>query len=217
MPLDEPHSLRRRLFLQGVLGVACGMSTGCEAEWASTRTKGGPRTIGSFHIAGEGMYEGFQRWLATVTSDDRAAIDELIGRKELLIHVFLAVGRLPQASRGGMSGFASGEEMTGLCDFHPIVGEFSTERNWDVIYDPELTKKFEEDHGIPTPPEVILQHEIFGHVLPVLRNPGLLDALRDDEQLKDANEREAFDIENRYRKRLGLREVPPELQGFSPP
>ena len=106
MALEQPRSPRRPLLVVAVLALACGASAGCEVDEPSTQTKGRPRTIGSFHIVGDGMYEGFQRWRATATTEDRTAIDELIERKDLLIHVFLAVGRLSdQVSRGGASGF----------------------------------------------------------------------------------------------------------------
>ena len=218
MPFEQPRSPGRALFMGGVLALACGASAGCEAEFAKTRATETTRTVGSFHIAGVGMYEAFERWRATATREDQVVIEDLGGKKDLLIHVFLAVGRLSEEeSRGGESGEASTRDMKLLCDFHPIVGTFRRERDWDVIYDPERTKKFEEDYGIPTPPEVVLQHEFFGHVVPVLRNPTLEDILANDGRLKKANECEALDVENRYRKRIGRQEVPPELMGCPSP
>lgn len=56
-----------------------------------------------------------------------------------------------------------------------------------------------------------MHHEIFGHILPMLRNPELAVALLKNPQLADALERQALAEENRYRRHLRLPEVPPEL------
>lgn len=64
--------------------------------------------------------------------------------------------------------------------------------------------------GIPHPVEVILHHEIMGHIVPVLQNPQLLQRLLREKALWDVLERNAVETENRYRRRLGLPEMPPE-------
>ena len=161
MSLEQPRSPRRPLLVVALLTLAFGASAGCEDESASTETAGNSRTVGSFHIVGDGMYEGFQRWRTTATPEDRKVIEELIGRKDLLIHVFLGMGRLSdQVSRGGASGVASNPDTKGVCDFHPIVGRFRPDRNWDVVYDRQRTDAFEEQYGIPTPVEVVLQPDL---------------------------------------------------------
>jgi hypothetical protein len=64
---------------------------------------------------------------------------------------------------------------------------------------------------IPHPIEVGLHHEFFGHLLPALRDPDLMDRLSDNPKLKDDEERKALAIENEYRRHLGLPEVPEKV------
>lgn len=60
---------------------------------------------------------------------------------------------------------------------------------------------------IPQPLEAALHHEFFGHILPALRDPSLLDRIRNSKQLYWDNERQALAIENKYRRHSGLPEV----------
>jgi len=206
LPIEPPDSPRRAAVFGAALALACGISSGCETERSTIKT------MGSFHIAGDGMYEGVQRWRDAATPEERAEIDKLIARKDVLIHIFLAEGRLSDlVSRGGASGWASDDMMKRVCDFHPIVATFARELNWDVVYDPRRAEEFEKQYGIPNSIEVILQHEFFGHVLLGLKDPKLAGMVAKNKQLKMANERQALDIENAYRRRRGYRVVPPEL------
>jgi hypothetical protein len=68
-----------------------------------------------------------------------------------------------------------------------------------------------EKYRIPTPPEVVLHHEIFGHVSPGLRDPKLVVMIAENPILKASDECKALEIENGYRKQIGLPEVPRKL------
>lgn len=213
MPLAQRRFTRRVALKVAVLALAGSVFVGCDEDRVGLRKSGPAVIVGSFHIAGGGMYEAFERWRTSLTPDNRKVIEELIRREDLLFHVFLGVGRLdPELSRGGKSGWASSPTMKPICDFHPIAGRFAPERNWDVVSDPEARKVFEEVHGIPNPPEVILHHEIFGHDIPTLRNLKVIDT-RGDQSLDEPNECDALEVENRYRRQIGFQEVPPDLIG----
>jgi len=91
-------------------------------------------------------------------------------------------------------------------------------RVWHVAYDPERTQEFEDKYGIPTPVEVILHHEILGHVLFWLTHPELLEEyLKAGRALDDPTEPGALAKENQYRKRNGHPVVPEEWFRYSPP
>ncbi len=203
---------RRRALLMGtLLALASGVSAGCD-EVLGPPEPWRPVREGPFDIVGDGMHDWFNRWRYSLADSDRVVFDQLMKPQEpLLIHLFLATGRLSSESRGGASAPTSEERMKRICDTHPMIGEFAPKRNWDIAYDPERTKWFEEAHGIPSPPETVLYHEIFGHVLPGLMDPNIVFMIVPDAGYKDTVECKALCIENRYRKQMGLPEVPPEL------
>lgn len=212
MSLDAWRHTRRALLKGAALALAGGAWAGCDELLRLPPAPWRPVREGPFDIVGDGMYDAFRRWRESLVETDRVVFEQLIRPKEpLLIHLFLATGRLPDNSRGGMSGPASSGRMKQICDAHPMIGEFAPKRNWDVAYDPERTKWFEETHRIPSPPEVVLHHEIFGHVLPGLMDLNIVFTLAKDERYKDTYECRALCVENRYRKKVGLPEVPPEL------
>ena len=194
-----------------LLALAAGVSAGCD-DLLGPPEPWRPVREGHFVIAGDGMHDSFNRWWDSLGDSDRAVFDQLMHLKEpLLIHTFLATGRLPRISRGGASAPASAEDMKMICDFHPVIGELSPKRNWDVAYDPDRTKAFEETHGIASPPEVVLHHEIFGHLIPGLNDLNIVFMIVPDARYKDDGECKALWVENRYRSQMGLPEVPPEL------
>ena len=206
MAIEQRRSRPRALFAWAVLGMAC-----------ATLDDADVHTTGSIRTTGDGMAEAVRRWRDQATPEERAVIDELMARKDLQIHVVLVVGRLSKASRGGESMLASNSESGRLCIWHPKAQGVPPGRDWEVFYDPERAKEYEEKYGIPTPVEVVLQHEIFGHIVLLLKKPQPLQEGKIDKKFLDTSERQALDVENRYRQRFGLQEVPPELEGFSPP
>jgi hypothetical protein len=195
-----------------VLALASGAWAGCDELLRLSPAPWRPVREGPFDIVGDGMYDAFKRWRDSLVDADRVVFEQLMRSKEpLLIHVFLATGRLGDDSRGGASAPASDKEMKRICDIHPMIGNFAPKRNGDIACDPERTKWFEETHGIPSPPEVVLHHEIFGHVLPRMGDPNIVFMLTSDARHKDTPECRALCVENRYRRQLRLPEVPPEL------
>ena len=192
-----------------LLAMAVGASAGCSSEDFNSPAWG-PVREGPFDIVGEGMHDNFTRWRDSLNDSDRAVFDQLMEPKEpLLIHVFLATGRVPE-SRGGASAPTSDDRMKQICDIHPMIGDFEPMRNWDVAYDPEAAKAFEEAHGIPSPPETVLHHEIFGHVISSLGDPNIVFMIVPDARYLDTAECRALFVENLYREQRELPEVPPE-------
>lgn len=217
-PIEEHRCTRRELLRWGVLASAGGAAAGCDEVVVLPPRRSGAAIIGSFHIIGDGMYEAFKNWRESLREKDRDVLEKFLWQKDLLIHVFRATGRLsPLESRGGASAPASSKRIKKVCDFHPIYGDVPWKLSWDVAYDPELTKWFEEKYGIPTPPEVVLHHEIFGHVIPCLRDPKLIREVEMNSGLEMEDECGALPVENQYRKQIGLREVPPSLIGCRSP
>lgn len=212
MSLDNWRCTQRTLLTGALLACLAGVSAGCDELMGLPPEPWLPVEEGPFVIAGNGMHDSFKRWWDSLVGADRVVFDQLMKPKDpLLIHVFLATGRLGSDSRGGMSGTASSDRMKRVCDIHPMIDEFEPKRNWDVAYDPERTKWFEEAHGIPSPPEVVLHHEIFGHVLPRLGDLNIVFMLVPDARYKDTVECRALYVENRYREQMRLPEIPPDL------
>lgn len=154
---------------------------------------------------------GIWRWRSTVPPNQREVIDkELMWGKNLLVHTFL--GHIPkEQSRGSMSTFAKQARKDGWCTRHPESEDIPWHRNWDLMYDPQAAAYWEERLKIPHPIEVSMHHEFFGHILAALRDPNLMDRVKDNPELKDDEERKALAIENEYRRHLGLAEVPEKL------
>ena len=154
---------------------------------------------------------GFWKMYQLVPEEDRAVLDnEIVRRKDLLIHVFRH--KLPEGlSRGGASALHSGAVEAGWCsqDQHPDVKGIRKSRNWDLVYDQQMAERFE--NGTYNQIDAMFYHEIFGHIVRVLRNPKIIPEIYESKQLYDKFEEEARAIENRYRRYRGYPIVPDEL------
>ena len=180
-----------------VTGLACGTCGGC----ATTQ-------LTSIRPTGEVLEAGAQSWRNKARPEDQVVIDDLAGRKDLMFHIIM--GSLAgEAARGSASSPAASDFAKRFCLLHPKIAGIRPERDWDIIYDPKQSAEFAKTTGIPNPVEVLLHHEVFGHILPVLRDPNLLKTIPKDERLREENERAAVEEENRYRRHLGLPEVTP--------
>ena len=204
-PLDRTRHLERFLVLAIVAVLACGTCGGCATAQS-----------GSIWPTGQELEDGAKRWRKTARPEDQAVIDELIASHDLTIH--LIVGNLAGFdTRGGASSLASDDFWNKTCFLHPKRDGVPPGRDWHVIYDPVARKEAEKRFGIAHPVEVILHHEIFGHILPALRDPRLIERVRNNPRLKKENERDAVEEENRYRRYLGLPELPPSPKHLRTP
>ncbi len=198
------HTRWRALFAGVVLSVAC--TSGC---FEAVEEDGIPQP--SVRITDAELQVIFWRWRNSLSAEEREVLDkEIMWREDLLIHVFL--GHIPKKrSRGGMSTVAKQARKDGWCTRHPEAEDIPWYRNWDSMYDPQAASSAEEQSKIPQPLEVALHHEFFGHILPALKDPGLWDRLREHPELQVDDEVRALAIENEYRRRLGLPEVPVDV------
>lgn len=209
MKLWSRGARRNWLFAGTVLGLACGTG-GCATVDLDD-------ILPSIRTSETVLEQGIQLLRSRLSPQDREVLDdELLSRRDLLIHISL--GRIPrELSRGGMSTLAQNARDNGWCRRHPNVGNVPWNRDWDVIYDPEIAKYWERRLNIPHPIEVSLYHEIFGHILPVLRNPELLAVLKEHPESKNDFEFNGRAAENDFRKYLGLPGIPDELPEQSTP
>ena len=158
-------------------------------------------TKGSFRFTGAGLPEAFENWRRTATPKTRATIDALDNDPSLLIHVLR--GRIKKRkTRGAWTSVAGSQDAIEQCILHPPVDGVRWNRNFDVVWDEEQQRAMALELGLPSPVEALLQHEIMGHIIPVLLNPAL--ATR---SVEDA-EPEAIRQENEYRRHVGLPLVP---------
>jgi hypothetical protein len=212
------------LFVGSVLGVACGALGGCtELEPAIIQS--------SIRTTDPGLDPDIEHWLEGLSPEERAVVEkEIRRRKGLLIHVSEA--DLPaDKSRGGASDLASSRFSKARCRQHPKVKGVPSTQDWDAFIDRRLAEKWAKKNGIRNPPDAILDHEIRGHILLMLRNPEYIELLieKDKEAKKGATvevrekakeelrklraylEEEGRKIENEYRRYNDLEEMPEYL------
>lgn len=163
--------------------------------------------FGNMETPSEAMLSGIQSWRDKASPEDQAAIDKVASRKDVFFHVIPA-DLSGEPTRGAKAMPRSNKRSKKFCIFHPVVSGIHPDRNWDVFYDRKVAEEYERRTKIPPSFECSMQHEILGHVVPVLDDFELLDRLEHDEKLRDENERDAREIENRCRRRMKLREIP---------
>ena len=149
-----------------------------------------------------------QRWRLDAT--DRSGVDLKTWKMSINLARFQVIASELPCWRSSSSP-ATSKLSKRLCLLHPRVLGISPERDWHVIYDAKLRADQEKRLGLPTPVEAILQHELIGHVLPVLLDPSLIGLVTADPELWEQHERHAIAAENRYRRHVGLPEVPSSL------
>jgi hypothetical protein len=157
-------------------------------------------TTRSFRFTGDGMREAFESWRRTATPKTRSTIDALDEDPSILIHIIR--GRIDVESRGGATTLAGFPPARKQCILHPSAPGVRWNRNFDIIYDEDQQRRMAKRLGFETPIEAILQHEVMGHIIPVIVNPAL--ATRSVEE----TEREAVLQENEYRGHVGLPLMP---------
>jgi hypothetical protein len=163
---------------------------------------------GSFRFTGSGMREAFESWKRTATPKTRSTIEALDEDPSILIHIIR--GHIDEDSRGGASVFAGSKQAHQQCTLHPVAPGVRWSRNFDVIYDEEQQRRMAEARHLATPIEAILQHEIMGHIVPLLIHPELMNAPF------EVLEREAVRQENEYRLHVGLPPVPEPAKSKRP-
>jgi hypothetical protein len=163
---------------------------------------------GSFRFTGSGMREAFESWKRTATPKTRSTIEALDDDPSILIHVLR--GRIEVDSRGGASMFAGSNQARRQCIFHPAASGVHWNRNFDVVYDEDQQRRMADARHIATPIEAILQHEIMGHIVPLLIAPERMNAPF------EVLEREAVRQENEYRLHVGLPPAPEPAQSKAP-
>lgn len=202
------------LFVGAVLGLAW-ISAGCTRD----EEEEDPRpALPSVLPADAGLEKGFQDMYQNLSPEDRAVLDdEIMKRKDVLIHIIRG-NLFTWESRGGSSTPHSGAEKDGRCSRsqHPDVKGVPKRRDWDLVYDEQRAEEESKESGILNPIDVVLYHEIFGHIVPILRNPKILDDTRKNKKRYDEFEDEARAIENRYRQRRLLRLFPVPPKGSTP-
>ena len=189
---------RRIALLAAIIGTACGTCGGCATP------------ASSFYFTDEGLAEGARSWRRQAPPATQATIDTLVVDGTVLIH-FVRGNLTGQPSRGSLSLPASSLRAKVYCLLHPAVKGIKPERNWDVVYDPKMAEAEAQRLGVVNPLEALLHHEVIGHILPVLQDPGLVKRIGESLRLRDENERSAVQRENEYRRHVGLPLVPEEF------
>lgn len=200
---------QRALFAAAVLGMAFGALVGCE-------------TTKQAHVRPTIMTEDLElvleipRFLDKLSPEDWATIqNEILSRKDLFIHVIQ--GDLSKEnSRGGASSRAVSEFSKRYCKKHPKVEDVPWTRDWDLVVDLRVAGLWAKKCGIPNPPDAVLYHEIFGHILWLLRRPEFLKANKASDQRNDRLENEARIIENKYRAYRVMQQVPQYMEHCYP-
>lgn len=168
-----------------VVALLLGVSA-CETTSAGRR--------GAFRFTGDGVEAAFENWKKTAAPGDREVIDSLERDETLLIHVFRGKVQLSEA-RGSQSGYSIGGYMRQQCLLHPASEGIATRRNWDVVLDEEQMLAADKRYNTRTTFEVLLHHEIIGHIVPRLK--GVSGSGTEVEKT-------ATRAENEYRKAVGL-------------
>lgn len=191
---------RQAGLLAAIICTACGTCGGCATPAAS-----------SFRFTGEGLEEGVRSWRKQAPPATRATIDTIVLDRTVLIH-FVRGNLAGQPSRGAIAVLAADDVAKRQCLWHPVVAGIKPDRNWDLIYDPKRAEEETKRLGFVNPIEALLHHEVMGHILPILRDPDLLERIRRDLRLKLENERSAVQQENEYRRHVGLPLVPEDIR-----
>jgi hypothetical protein len=165
-------------------------------------------TTGSFRFSDPGMRQAFENWKRTATPKTRSTINALDEDPSLLIHVIR--GRIERPSRGGATVYAGSKLAHHQCIFHPAAPGVRWNRNFDVVYDEEQQRRMSVERNLPTPVEAILQHEIMGHVVPLLLDPAIANLPIDQSELQAVRQ------ENEYRRHIGLVPIPERTESEVP-
>lgn len=168
-----------------VVALLLGVSA-CETTSAGRR--------GAFRFTGDGVEAAFENWRKTAAPKDRAVIDSLERDETLLIHVFRGRVRWRDA-RGSQSSYSSDAYMRTQCLLHPASQGVVEERDWDIILDADQMMAADKRNKTMTTFEVLLHHEIIGHIVPRFR--GVTGSRKELEN-------SAVHEENEYRKEIGL-------------
>lgn len=195
----------RRRYGALLAGAALGLAWGASASCATDDHAGIRPSLVTTDVE---LAADIQGWLELLSPEDRAAFErEILWRKDLVIHV--VSGDLPSKdSRGGASSWSWTDFSKTYCKKHPNVEGVPRRQDWDVIVDRRLAEKWTKKCEIPNPPDVIMYHEIYGHILWLLRNPEFLKNREINERLKAVLEDKARIIENQYRTYRKLPNVP---------
>lgn len=189
----------RMAWLVVLLGMAGGTCGGC----ASTGAYG-------FRVTGNGLQEeGLKSWEEKSPPEVREKIHALAEDQTSLFH-FIRASLAGLPTRGTASTHASSSLAKRLCPLHPPSKGIRPERNWDVIYDQKVQEAEEKRLRLPSPLDALVHHEVMGHIVPYMADPGRFDGSQGDESSQE-NEREAIQQENEYRRHVGLPLVPPNL------
>lgn len=149
---------------------------------------------GAFRFTGDGVEAAFENWRKTAPRNDREIIDALEHDETLLIHVFRGTVQMRDA-RGSQSSPSVEDYMRKQCLLHPSSEGIAAQRNWDVILDADQMVAADKRYRTTTTFEILLHHEIIGHIAPRLR--GVTGPAEEVEKI-------AVRAENEYRKAVGL-------------
>lgn len=193
----EGHpNLLKALSLATIMCIACGTCGGCATGQA-----------GSFRFTGAGMEDGVATMRQRAPPSLQVVIVELAQDRSSLFH-FIRGNLAGMDTRGAAATLATTDLAKEQCLLHPKSAGVKPKRNWDVIYDETEQRQEEKRSGLQNPLDALLLHELLGHIVPVMRDPPLIELVRESQKLREENERDAIKIENEYRKHVGLPLVP---------
>lgn len=148
----------------------------------------------TFYFASPDLEAGYQQGKARAPPKHREALERLEQDDTVVVHVIK--GHVdPGESRGGQTNFASSKEAKRHCIMHPMFNGIPPDRNFDVIFDEEVAKQSSPQ---PNTVDVVLDHEIVGHIVQVLDDPTWR------ERSKEKAESDSRERENEYRQHNGM-------------